>query len=79
VLPQVFDDPAGWAMQNMLVTARMMIAAASQRMESRGVHSRSDYPHADPAWNHHITVQCPPISPKGKEIRTRSREGLAQK
>jgi L-aspartate oxidase len=58
VLPQVFDDPTGWAIQNMLITARLMIAAAAERKESRGVHSRSDYPQADPAWNHHITVKC---------------------
>ena len=31
-------------MQNMLITARLMIAAASERKESRGVHSRSDFP-----------------------------------
>ncbi|MGO9600717.1 MAG: hypothetical protein ACLP7Q_22280, partial [Isosphaeraceae bacterium] len=59
VLPPVFDDPAGWTMQNMLITARLMIAAASERKESRGVHSRSDFPAADPAWSHHISMQCP--------------------
>jgi L-aspartate oxidase len=58
VLPHIFDDPAGWTMQNMLITARLMIAAASQRKESRGVHSRSDYPATDPSWSHHISMQC---------------------
>ena len=61
ILPHVFDDPAGWAMQNMLITARSMVAAAAERKESRGVHSRTDFPAADPEWNHHITLQCPPI------------------
>src|SRR5262249_6647710 len=28
VLGQVFDDPAGWTLQNMLTVARLMIAAA---------------------------------------------------
>jgi L-aspartate oxidase len=64
VLPQVFDDPAGWAMQNMLITARLMIAAARERKESRGVHSRADFPEPDPTWNHHITLRCPPIEAK---------------
>ena len=64
VLPHVFDDPAGWTMQNMLITARLMIAAASERKESRGVHSRSDFPAADPAWSHHITLRCPAIEPR---------------
>jgi len=61
VLPQVFDDPAGWAMQNMLITARLMITAATERKESRGVHSRSDFPDPDPNRNSHITLQYPPI------------------
>jgi L-aspartate oxidase len=59
VLPQVFEDPAGWSIQNMLIAARLMIAAAAERKESRGVHSRSDYPEADPTWSRHITLQYP--------------------
>ncbi len=40
----------------MLITARLMIAAASQRKESRGVHSRSDYPR--PIQNGVIILAC---------------------
>jgi L-aspartate oxidase len=58
VLGHVFPDPAGWTMQNMLIVARLMIAAASAREESRGVHSRLDFPNPDPAWAHHIVVGC---------------------
>jgi len=58
VLPHVFDDPGGWSIQNMLTTARLMIAAAAERTESRGVHYRSDYPNADPAWRRHIAIQA---------------------
>ena len=36
VLGQVFEDPAGWTLQNMLTVARLMIAAAAERRESRG-------------------------------------------
>jgi L-aspartate oxidase len=69
VLPQAFEDPCGWAMQNMLITARLMIAAALERTESRGVHSRSDYPDPDPAQNHHIVLERPPIrTPETKPV-----------
>jgi L-aspartate oxidase len=54
VLNHTFDDPAGWTLQNMLIVARLMIAAASQREESRGVHTRKDFPDTDPAWQRHI-------------------------
>jgi L-aspartate oxidase len=54
-LGQVFHDPAGWAMQNMLTVARLMISAAQTRTESRGVHTRREFPEADPEWEHHIT------------------------
>ncbi len=62
VLGHVFDDPAGWTMQNMLIVARLMIAAASTREESRGVHLRRDFPNLDPAWLRHIRFRCPEIA-----------------
>ncbi len=61
VLGQVFTDPAGWTMQNMLTVARLMIAAAVAREETRGVHSRRDFPQTDPAWLHHIPLVRPPV------------------
>jgi L-aspartate oxidase len=61
-LGQVFDDPAGWTLQNMLVVARLMIAAAAAREESRGVHTRLDFPETDPAWAHHITMRRPVLA-----------------
>ena len=48
----------GWAVQNMLTTARLMIAAATQRAESRGVHFRADFPESDPAWQRHIALSA---------------------
>src|SRR5208337_3727778 len=57
ILPLEFDDTTGWTMQNMLIVARLMIAAAAERKESRGVHYRRDYPQADPAMNHHINLR----------------------
>ena len=60
-LNHVFDDPAGWTTQNLLTVARLMIAAALEREESRGVHTRSDFPQADPAWVRPITLTRPPL------------------
>ena len=54
ILPLEFEDTPGWTMQNMLIVARLMIAAASEREESRGVHFRRDHPRPDPTMNHHI-------------------------
>jgi len=59
VLSRAFDDRAGWELQNLLTIARLMIWAATQREESRGVHLRSDFPARDDAhWQHHQV--CPP-------------------
>jgi L-aspartate oxidase len=56
-LNEVFHDPSGWTTQNMLSVARLMIAAAAIREESRGVHTRSDFPSTDPAWAHSIPLR----------------------
>ncbi|GAB4156027.1 MAG: L-aspartate oxidase [Planctomycetaceae bacterium] len=51
-----FKDPQGWELQNLLLTARLVIAAAKAREESRGVHARSDFPDTDEKQAHHITL-----------------------
>ena len=72
MLDQVFDDPAGWTLQNMLTVAHLMIAAASAREESRGVHTRRDFPEPRPEWERHIPFRRPPMAgeaprPEGTE------------
>jgi L-aspartate oxidase len=58
VLVRQFDDLEGWELQNMLTLARVMIAAALAREESRGVHLRTDFPERDDArWNKHLWFQ----------------------
>ncbi len=49
------DDPSGWELQNMLIVARIVVQAALEREESRGVHLRVDHPEMDDAhWNRHL-------------------------
>lgn len=48
VLPRQFADADGWELQNMLTVARIIIAAALEREETRGVHLRTDFPEAQP-------------------------------
>ncbi len=56
VLDRQFSDTDGWELQNMLTVARIVIAAATAREETRGVHLRTDFPDLDDAhWQHRIT------------------------
>ncbi|GAC1471177.1 MAG: L-aspartate oxidase [Isosphaeraceae bacterium] len=64
VLGHVFDNPEGWTLQNMLTVARLMISAALTREESRGVHTRGDFPVSRPEWCRHITFQ-----PTGRSLQ----------
>jgi L-aspartate oxidase len=55
VLPRQFHDTAGWELQNMLIVSRLVIQAALERNESRGVHLRTDSPQTDEAhWKVHV-------------------------
>jgi L-aspartate oxidase len=51
-----FSSVEGWELQNMLLVARLMIASAQARTESRGVHYRSDFPEPAPGPVEHVTV-----------------------
>ena len=54
VLPRQFADPAGWQLQNMLEVSRLMIRAALERSETRGVHVRKDHPLPVDIWRRHV-------------------------
>jgi len=64
VLDKIFDQPAGWELQNMLAIGRLMAHAALVRTETRGVHYRSDYPERDDErWRKHILMA------RGQDLR----------
>jgi L-aspartate oxidase len=64
VFKRQFKDPEGWELQNLLSVARLMIAAALARRESRGVHLRQDFPQLDEAhWRRHIRFRRETPSP----------------
>ncbi|NLX06174.1 MAG: L-aspartate oxidase [Phycisphaerae bacterium] len=55
LLEKTFADPFGWEEQNLLTVAWLMVNAARQRTESRGVHFRQDFPAIDDKnWLTHI-------------------------
>jgi L-aspartate oxidase len=41
-LDKIFDEPAGWEVQNMLLAAALIARSARWREESRGCHRRAD-------------------------------------
>ena len=58
VLPRQLNNPEGWELQNMLQVSELIITAALQRTESRGVHYRTDYPEMDNEnWQHRILLR----------------------
>ncbi|NNM86857.1 MAG: L-aspartate oxidase [Phycisphaerales bacterium] len=55
VLDKVFDQPAGWELQNMLQVATLIVKSAQLRQETRGVHYRTDFPETDDKnWRCHL-------------------------
>jgi len=58
VMDKEFDKREGWILQNMLTVAKLTIAAARLRQESRGVHIRLDFPDRDDVkWKRHLVFQ----------------------
>ncbi|MGD8168877.1 L-aspartate oxidase [Herbiconiux sp. P16] len=53
---------------NLLQLARVLVAAALAREESRGAHYRADFPEAELPFAHHITVQA--VAAHGEPVPT---------
>lgn len=60
VLRRQFATSDGWQLQNMLAVARLIVQAALEREETRGVHLRVDFPLTDnERWRRHISFHRP--------------------
>jgi len=55
--PGPVRDQAGGELVNLTTTAAALLAAAAVRVETRGAHSRSDFPDTDPGWVRRIAVR----------------------
>ena len=56
-LDKIFDDRAGWEVQNLLYTGALITRAARWRQESRGTHHRTDCPKPSDAYRLHDVWQ----------------------
>jgi succinate dehydrogenase / fumarate reductase flavoprotein subunit len=68
----------GWHLaldlRNMLLVSQAVTAAALERQESRGGHTRDDYPNADPYWgtqNVVVALKAPRVGTAGTELSVR--------
>ncbi|GAB4552892.1 MAG: L-aspartate oxidase [Phycisphaerales bacterium] len=56
-LDKIFDEPAGWEVQNMLLTGALVARSAGWREESRGCHRRTDHPEPSEVPEHDFWVR----------------------
>jgi L-aspartate oxidase len=54
------ETPAGDEVRNLLTVASALLVSAAQRSESRGAHTRADFPRTDPAWRCRLVHAGPP-------------------
>lgn len=64
-MQNIFDDPMGWETQNLLTVGSLITRAAAWRCESRGVHTRVDYPETSDVWRIHgrWSIGCDDVQP----------------
>lgn len=69
-LDKIFDDLGGWEIQNMLTCAAIVTAAARAREESRGTHTRSDFPESRPSELLHRVWRVGGAEPRLQRVAT---------
>lgn len=67
VLPEP-HTPEDHELANMILLGRLMATAALERRESRGGHSRRDFPKEDPRWLRHIVLSKAAAARCAKEV-----------
>jgi L-aspartate oxidase len=68
-LDKIFDDPAGWETQNMLLAGALVARSAQWRRESRGCHWRSDFPSPAEEFRVHDLWRRGRIEPVAEPVR----------
>jgi L-aspartate oxidase len=68
-LDKIFDDRAGWEVQNMLQVGAMITRSARWRCESRGTHHRTDHPQPDEQFYRHDLWQRGRSEPETITVR----------
>ena len=53
-------DPTGWELRNLTSVAGAVLAAATAREESRGAHTRLDFPDTEAAFHLRLVVRADP-------------------
>jgi len=53
------EDPARAELVNLATCAEALLAAATERTESRGCHVRAEYPDVDAAWRRRLVLTAP--------------------
>ncbi|QOJ01685.1 MAG: L-aspartate oxidase [Phycisphaeraceae bacterium] len=68
-LDKIFDDPEGWEVQNMLLVASLVARSALWREESRGSHTRTDFPSTESRFAVHDLWRRGREGPLEREVR----------
>jgi L-aspartate oxidase len=69
-LDKIFDEPNAWQVQNSLLVAALMARSALWRQESRGCHSRGDFPSASGAYRVHDLWRRGRSEPEARALAT---------
>jgi L-aspartate oxidase len=56
--PTITDEAERLTCANAALTARLIMASALLRRESRGGHFRSDFPQSQQVWQAHLVLQA---------------------
>ena len=73
----------GWHLaldlRNMLAVSECVARAALKRTESRGGHTRDDYPVMDPEWRHAVLVCTQHLNGAQGSVRVECKEQIAMR
>jgi L-aspartate oxidase len=74
-LDKIFDERAGWEVQNLLTVGSLITRAARRRTESRGCHYRLDFPDTDESQRVHVTWKRGESEPVTSTVVDAARSG----